>query len=136
MSTPVLPPKPRLSRLFRRCARTALLLPLMLGLGGCNFIHNYGSGTHLDTPAEKPAKRRNTAKASTMLIDVTTNAEGQVVSVDFVRSSGSAAVDNFVADSIRHDFPGNPSTRTRVEVNYSPADGFSQPKLISSTPLT
>ena len=117
--------------------RTAqpLVLGSLLIFGGCTFLHNYGSGTHLDAPPEK-APHPNAAKASTMQIEVTTDAAAQVVSVHFVRSSGSDAVDNFVANSIEHNWPGGPSKRSLVEVHYTPGTGFSEPKLISSSPAT
>lgn len=105
-------------------------------LGGCAFFRNYGSGTHLDAAQEQAPKKHLTAKAASMLIDVTTNAAGQVVTVDFVRSSNSNAVDGFVADSIRREWPGGPSTRSRVQVDYTPSGGFSPPKLVSSAPVS
>lgn len=127
---------PRISFPFPRAARLLLLLaPLLWLVAGCTFFHNYGSGSHLDAPAEK-APHHGTAKASTMQIEVTTDAAAQVVSIHFVRSSGSNAVDGFVADSIQHNWPGGPSTRSLVEVRYSPGSGFSEPKLISSSPAT
>lgn len=114
------------------------LLGLALSASGCKLFSdpNRGSGSHLDKPQEKPAKRQTTAKASTMIIDVTTDANNEVTLVQFVQSSGSNAVDGFVADSIRREWPGTPSTRARVEVSYEPATGFSQPKLLSSAPTS
>lgn len=123
----------RLTSITLRLARLLLLGSLLLTGGGCSFFHNFGSGTHLDAPPDKPT-HPGTAKAATMQIEVTTDAVGQVTTVTFVRGSGSNAVDGFVADSIRHNWPGGPSTRSLVEMRYEPSSGFSQPKLLSSTP--
>ena len=102
---------------------------------GCNFIHNYGSGTHLDAAQEKP-EEHGKAKASTMQVAITTDAAAQVVTITFIRSSGSGAVDGFVADSIRRTWPGTPSTRSLVEIRYAPGTGFTEPKLLSSNPVS
>lgn len=106
-----------------------------LTLGGCNFLHNYGSGTHLDEVRDKPKNPRG-AKASTMQAEVVTDAFGQVTSIHFLRSSGSSAVDNYVADSIRTGWPGGPLTRSVVEISYNPGTGFTNPKIISSSPAS
>ena len=59
-----------------------------------------------------------------MLIEVTTDASGAVATVEFKRSSGSAALDNYVAENIRHNWPAQPSTRSLVELTYSAEKGF------------
>ena len=126
---------PRPSRSPLRAVRLFLAGLTLCGTVGCTFLHNYGSGTHLDAPPDK-APHHGTAKASTMQIEVTTDAAAQVVAIHIVRSSGSDAVDGFVANSIQHNWPGGPSTRSLVEVHYAPGTGFSAPRLISSTPAT
>lgn len=124
---------PRLKPTALRATRLLLLGLWLFTSGGCSFIHNFGSGTRLDAPPEKTS-HPGTAKAATMQIEVTTDAVGQVTTVNFVKSSGSNAVDGFVADSIRHNWPGGPSKRTLVEMRYDPHTGFSEPKLLSSVP--
>ena len=126
---------PRWSRCFCQAASTLFLGVLLLGDGGCIFLRNYGTGTHLDAPPDK-APHHGSAKASTMQIEITTDATAQVTMIHFVKSSGSDALDGFVADSIRHTWPGSPSTRALVEIHYAPGTGFSEPKLISSTPVS
>ena len=110
-----------------------LLLVACAQFGGCTFFRNYGSGTHLDSPREKTQKKF-TAKAATMQFEVLTDAAGQVVQVQFIRSSGSNAVDNYVANSARENLAGAASTRSVYEINYTPNTGFSNPKLLSSSP--
>ena len=123
----------RLSSTALQAAAHLLLGSLLLASGGCSLIHNFGTGTRLDAPPEK-ASHPGSAKAATMQIEVTTDAVGQVTTVNFVKSSGSNAVDGFVADSIRHNWPGGPSKRTLVEMRYDPHTGFSEPRLLSSVP--
>ena len=125
---------PRSARRLRQATSTLLLGVVLVVVGGCTFFRNYGTGTHLDAPPEK-TPHHGTAKASTMQIEITTDAAGQVTMIHFVKSSGSDAVDNFVADSLRHT-SGNPSARTLVEIRYAPGTGFSEPKLLSSTPVS
>ena len=128
----ILPCHPRrFPRLLRSCSFGLLLVAQC----GCTFFHNYGTGTHLDAPPEKVAHHGN-ARASTMQVEVTTDAAGQVALVHFVKSSGSDAVDGFVADNIRHSWPGEPSKRSLVEIHYAPGTGFSEPKLLSSGPAS
>lgn len=116
-------------------SRLALLSVLVAGLAGCTFFRNYGSGTHLDKPVEK-APKKIVAKAATMRFEVLTDASGQVAQVTFLRSSGSNAVDNYVASSARDNCSGSISTRSVYEIEYSPNTGFSNPKLLSSVPAT
>ncbi len=125
--------RPPLSIAKMLIVRLSLFTSMIFAGAGCNFIHNYGSGSHLDAPVEKPQKH-GTAKASTMQAQVTTDATGRVTTIEFVRSSGSNAVDGYVADSIRQNWPGGPSTRSLVEISYKPGTGFSDPKVLSSTP--
>lgn len=115
--------------------RLALPCILMVALTGCTFFRNYGSGTHLDKPQEK-APKKFTAKAATMQFEVITDGTGQVAQVQFIRSSGSNAVDNYVANSARENCAGAPSTRSVYEIDYKPGTGFSNPKLLSSVPLS
>ncbi len=116
-------------------ARLATLGWAVATLAGCNLIRNYGTGTHLDEARERP-KNNHAAKAATIQAEVTTDADAQVVSITFVRSSGSGGVDGYVADSIRHNWPGSPSTRSLVEIVYTPGSGFTNPKVLSSSPVT
>ena len=127
------PPR-SLPSFWRPLGAVACLL-VVAGGSGCNFIHNYGTGTHLD-PAQEKSEQHGKAKASTMQVAITTDAAAQVIAINFIRSSGSGAVDGFVADSIRRTWPGSPSTRAVVEIRYAPGTGFTEPKLLSSAPVS
>lgn len=118
------------SILVLRLTVCALVLP---GLPGCSFFRGDGTKQRLDAPREVPHHPVN-VKPRTMLVQVTTDASGAVATVEFKRSSGSGAVDNYVAEDIRHHWPDNPSTRSLVELTYSADKKFSEPKLISSEP--
>ena len=124
---------PRFFRSFGRATGIFLLGAWLVGGGGCTFLHNYGSGTHLDAPPDKAPPHGN-AKASTMQVEITTDAAAQVTMIHFVKSSGSDAVDGFVADSLRHTWPGRPAPRALGEIRYAPGPRFCEPKLISSIP--
>ncbi len=79
-------------------------------------------------PTSKDIKKRE------MLVEVTTDANGEVINVQFKRSSGSDVVDAHVADTIHNSWPRVPSTVTEAALTFSVADGFSQPRTISSHP--
>ena len=115
-------------------ARLTLIPLLMAALPGCGLFRG-GSGTkqRLDAPRVVPHHPTN-VKPRSMLIEVITDASGAVATVTFQRSSGSEAVDNYAADNIRHTWPAVPSTRFVVEETYSADKGFTDPKMISSTP--
>ena len=115
-------------------ARWSVFTAAIASLAGCSLIRGDGTRQRLDEPHEVPHHPTN-VKPRTMLIEVTTDASGAVATVEFKRSSGSGAVDNFVAENIRHTWPGGPSTRSLVELTYSADKSFSEPKLISATPL-
>ena len=121
-----LSPPVSISRLF-------VISVVLTGVSGCSFFRGDGTKQRLDTPREVPHHPVN-VKARTMVIQVTTDATGAVVGVEFQRSSGSDAVDNYVAQNIRHTWPSNPSNRSVVELTYSADKSFSEPKLISSSP--
>ena len=106
---------------------------LLAGVPGCSFFRGDGTKQRLDEPRDHPHHPTN-VKPRTMLIEVTTDAGGAVVGVVFKRSSGSDAVDNYVAENIRHTWPYNPSNRSVVELTYSAEKSFGEPKLISSSP--
>jgi hypothetical protein len=123
------------SRALARIPRfLALSLSLSLCASGCQLYHNLGTGEHYDTPPEHKLTERST-KVLDMLVEVTTNANGNVVAVTFKRSSGRESIDEYVADSIRTSFPGVPSTISLVELTYTGLNGFSEPKLISRRPV-
>ena len=63
------------------------------------------------------------------------DAEGNVAQIHFQRSSGKDSVDAYVAQSIHDGWPHQPSVKTVAEVSYSVAKGFSEPKIISTTPV-
>ena len=112
------------------------LCVLLLAWGaGCSFFRNpsAGSGAHFDAPTDQATPKKG-SKVRSMLVEVTTDATGAVVTVQFKRSSGSDVVDAHVADTIRASGPQKPSTITDAEITYTLADGFSQPKLISTRP--
>ena len=108
---------------------------LLLGTGtGCQLVRNYGSGTHLDSPQDHPHDT-NPTRVREMIVEVTTDADGNVASIHFQRSSGKDGIDGYVAQSIRDGWPRQPSTRSVASLTYSTEKGFSSPKIISSTPL-
>ncbi len=115
--------------------RLAVVSILLAALPGCSFLRGDGTKQRLDTPREHPHHPAN-VKPRTMLIEITTDVGGQVVGVEFKRSSGSNAVDDYVAENLRHAAPGKPLTRSLVELTYSAEKGFSEPKLISSAPAS
>lgn len=114
-------------------SRLTVISLLVASVSGCSFLRGDGTKQRLDPPSEHPHHPVN-AKTRTMLIEITTDPEGVVANVEFKRSSGSDAVDNYVAENLRHAAPGKPSTRSLVELTYSASKGFSEPKLISSAP--
>ena len=117
---------------FALISRLVLLSLLATAVPGCGLFRG-GSATRqrLDPPREVPHHPTN-VKPRTMQVEVTTDASGAVADVNFTRSSGSGAVDNYVAENIRHTWPANPSNRSLVEITYSAEKGFSEPRLISS----
>ena len=114
--------------------RLAVVFIVVAGLPGCSIFHHSSDTERLDPPREI-AHRPTDKRPKTMLVGVTTDASGAVTTVEFKRSSGSAAIDNYVAEDIRHNWPGGPSTRSLIELVYTDEKKFSQPKLISSSPV-
>ena len=115
-------------------SRLAVLALVIAGLPGCSFLRGDGTKQRLDEPRDTPHHPTG-AKLKPMLVEVTTDASGAVVTVEFKRSSGSSAVDNYVAENIRHNWPSKPSNRSLVELTYTVEKGFSEPRLISSAPV-
>ena len=104
-------------------------------LTGCGLFRGTGTKQQLDPPPA-PAHRPVDSKEKTIVLEVTTDASGAVVTVTFKKSSGSDAIDAYVADSIRGNFPATPSTRSVVELTYAAGRDkrFSDPKILSSSP--
>ncbi len=118
--------------------RASFLLGLLCGTllltgSGCRLINNYGTGEHLDKPRDHPHDTDPT-RVREMIVEVTTDAEGNVADIRFQRSSGKEGIDGYVAQSIRQGWPRQPSTRSVASLTYSTEKGFSTPKMISSTP--
>jgi hypothetical protein len=112
---------------------TALGLSATLGCSGCQLYHNLGTGVRYDPPVDRPVSDKS-KRVRDILLEVTTNAAGAVTTVQFKRSSGSPDIDKYVADSARTNWAGGPSTRSVIELTYSGEKGFSDPKLISTSP--
>ena len=119
---------------FLRSTVCALLLLLLAGTGCKNFLATRGTGSHMDAPRAREDKPIDTRRRD-MLVEVTTDAQGNVAEVRFQRSSGKESVDAYVAESIRGGWPHQPSTRSVAAVTYSADKGFTQPKIISSSPV-
>jgi hypothetical protein len=110
----------------------ALALAL-IGCSGCQLYHDLGTGEHYDAPEERPASDKS-KRVRDIVVEVTTDASGAVTLVHFKRSSGSSVVDQYVAESARINWAGKPSTRATIELTYSGEKGFSDPKVLSTTP--
>ena len=124
--------RPR-STSLRRYAGLLACAFLLAGDVGCTLFRNAGTGTRMDTPRDQPVSK-NGGKKRDMLVEITTDPSGAVVSIVFKRSSGSDIVDARVADTIHAGFPRVPSTVTLEELTFSIQDGFSQPRTISTHP--
>lgn len=109
-----------------------LPLVLCLGLAGCQAFRAR-NGLQDVTPARK--HREPSKKIRTVQVEVITDASGAVADVRVLRPSTSTALDDFVMESIRSTWPPAPSRRTVVEMSHSPAAGFSEPKVISTSPI-
>lgn len=107
---------------------------LLLAGTGCQTVRNLGTGTHLDAPQQHPHDP-NPTRERLMVVEVTTDAEGNVAEIHFQRSSGKDGIDGYVAETIRQSWPRQPSTHSVASLTYSTEKGFSSPKIISSTPL-
>lgn len=114
--------------------RLFLCLALAMSCSGCNLYHNMGTGARMDAPREHPHDT-NPTQVREMVVEITTDAEGNVAEVHFQRSSGKEGIDGYVAQSIRDNWPKQPSTRSVASLNYSVDKGFSAPKIISASPL-
>ncbi len=107
---------------------------LLVTGAGCQIIRNYGSGTHMDNARDHPHDP-NPSRVREMVVEVTTDAAGNVAQIQFQRSSGKDGIDGYVAESIRQNWPRQPSTKSVASLTYSTEKGFSAPKMLSSTPL-
>lgn len=109
-----------------------LPLVLCLGLVGCQSFRSRNA-----LPDATPVKKYHepSKKVRTVQAEVTTDESGAVADVRVLRPSGSPALDDFVVESIRSTWPPAPSRRTVVEMSHSPAAGFSEPKVISTSPI-
>ncbi len=106
---------------------------LAVGGAGCQLYHNLGTGEHYDAPEARPVSDKS-KRVRDMVVEVTTNAEDAVTQVQFKRSSGSSVVDQYVAESARVNWAGKPSTVTVIALTYSGEKGFSDPKVLSTSP--
>ena len=118
------------------CLAIVPLLALPL-LPACSLFRGRSDTVaRLDKPRERPHKPRDN-RVRKMVIAIATDPAGTIVDVQFRQSSGSPAVDDFVRESIKASWPGQaqPGTLTTVELTYSAAEGFGEPKVLSAQPL-
>ena len=114
-----------------------LLAVALAALPGCanvrTLIAGTNSGAKLDRTNERPRKRLDNRERR-VVVAVVADGNGQIVDTRIVQSSGSAAVDEFVKA-----YPppqATPASVTTLELTYSAAEGFSQPKVLRVEPLT
>ncbi len=122
-----------MNRAFSLRCLSACALLVTAGTG-CHYFRDLGTGTHMDAPRDHPHDT-NPGRQLLMVVEVTTDAEGNVAKVFFQRSSGKEGIDGYVAESIHENWPHQPSTKSVASLTYSTEKGFSPPKMISSTPL-
>jgi hypothetical protein len=121
----------RPSKTFSLLYAAALGLAALSG-AGCQLYHNLGTGEHYDAPEDRPASDK-AKRVRDIVVEVTTDAAGAVTVVHFKRSSGSPVIDQTIANSLQAQ-SGKPSTLTVVELTYSGEKGFSQPKVVRTSP--
>ncbi len=123
---------------IRRCVVPVLAAScLTLAFSSCAvFRPRSDTVARLDKPRERPRKPVD-RRTRRMVIAISTNPAGQIVDIQFRQSSGSEAVDNYVLETIKADWPGQaqPGTVTTVELTQSSDTGFSEPKVLSVQPL-
>ncbi len=122
----------------RRDARSGLTITAVLLLAvmanGCQTYRNLGKGQKLDP--DRPSPHHDVPKGGReMLVAVTTAPDGSIADIRFEKSSGREAIDNYVAETIRSGWPPIPSTRTLARVRHLEGGGFSDPEIISTTPV-
>ena len=116
---------------FTRLVACGLVLS---GSMGCSLFRGApGTKERMDEPRPQISNEKDQKKRD-MLVEVTTDASGDVVNIVFKRSSGADTIDAYVADSIHNKWPKIASTVTLAEVTFTMAGGFSQPRMISSHP--
>jgi hypothetical protein len=98
------------------------------------MYRSLGSGQRIDTSNARP-HREPSRQVKVIQAEILTDAGGAISNIHFVRSSGQPGVDAYVAESIKENWPGRPSMKSLVELTYSQAAGFSEPKVLSSSPL-
>ncbi|MBV9127063.1 MAG: TonB C-terminal domain-containing protein [Verrucomicrobia bacterium] len=124
-----------------RCSKfiafTLSLLALLSVAPGCSmFRARSDTVARLDKPRERPHKPID-RRTRQMVIAITTDPAGQIVDIQFRKASGSAAVDDYVRESIKASWPGQgqPGSVTTVELTYSTEGGFSEPKVLETHPV-
>lgn len=118
----------------QRAVTLALSLLLAVGSGGCQLYRNLGKGQQLEPSRPAPHHEVN-RPGQEILVAVTTAADGSVADIRFEKSSGREAIDNYVAETIRSGWPAIPSTRSVARLRHLEGGGFSDPEIISSTPV-
>ena len=112
----------------------------ILGLGAGMLLFNGCANKNpgVDTKWEQPKTRKKVSnKNRKVKVAVITDEERQVIQISFLKKSGSTAVDDFILQSIRDSWPGQApaSSQIIVEVEHSAKNGFSEPKVLSVSPL-
>lgn len=111
-------------------------LVLLLVSAGCKngpLAPRSNTVARMDAPRARENKALDTRRRE-MVVEVTTDAQGDVAQINFQRSSGKESIDAYVADSIRSGWPRQPSTRSVASLSYSVEKGFTEPKILSTSP--
>ncbi len=111
-------------------------LCLLLAGTGCRspFARRSDTVARMDAPRPPEHKPVDTRRRD-IVMEVITDPQGEVAQINVQRSSGKDSVDAYVAQTIRDGWPRQPSTRSKVAISYSADKGFTEPKILSSTPL-
>lgn len=124
---------PSPSRRAVRHACGVCLVVLSVMSSGCGFYRSLGKGQRMEPARERPHHEVSKA-GENIVVAVTTDAEGNIVNINFIKRSRSEAVDGYVAQTITDSFPRQPSTRTVVQLRHSANAGFGEPQVVSREP--
>ena len=100
---------------------------------GCTFYRSLGKGQHI-APARERSHRDTRGTSENIVAAVTTDPEGNIVNINFIKHSRSQAVDEYIVQTISDGFPRQPSTRTVVQISHAANAGFGEPQVISREP--